>query len=325
MSHSTKEFLRYTLITSRTNIRPGTKGNGEAPSYRVLPCLLSDILDVYLSSLSFPDTYLRQGLYIFETSNLHSFTPSIFRPPSFTMQIFQYVALLASAAMAAANSNVKRDSWGSAFSLGPAASTIIKTTTTIYPGAYPTGQEAYLFAWLGMSNGTGELIQSIIGSYPAGGSECGGQDDADTAWCISSEVYGSGYQYVGELTTADANSDNGILLTYELADEDTWLWTQTMEDAVTGTLLSSFNRTSGPMTGWGTALECNDADDGTACTGTPEEQVYANSTIILKSADSGFSDTMGVGTGVTHTDMETTDSGKTWTIEKITIPAMQSS
>lgn len=248
------------------------------------------------------------------------------------MQVSQYLTFLASAAMATAlaienpKAVAKRDSWGAAFSLGPAASTIIKTTTTIYPGAYPTGQKAYLFSWLGMSNGTGDLIQSIVGSYPAGGSECGGQADQDTAWCISSEVYGSGYQYTGALTTADADAPtNGILLTYELADEATWLWTQTMEDAATGTLLSSFNRTSGPMTGWGTALECNDADDGTTCTGTPEEQVYANSTIILKSADSGFIDTMGVGTGVTNTDMLTSDNGKTWTIEKITIPAMQSS
>lgn len=240
---------------------------------------------------------------------------------------YAQVSALLSASVAAASSNsnafVKRDSWGAAFSLGPASNTIIQTTTTIYPGAMPSNQEGYLFAWLGMSNGTGDLIQSIVGSYPAGGSECGGQAAADTAWCISSEVYGSGYQYVGELTTADANSDNGIRLNYTLADKATWLWTQTMEDAVTGTLLSSFNRTSGPMLGWGTALECNDSDDGTACTGTPDEQIYANSTIILEAADEGFIDTMGVGTGVTHTDMVTSDGGKTWTIEKITIPAMQ--
>lgn len=241
------------------------------------------------------------------------------------MKYAQITALL-SASVAAASSNanafVKRDSWGAAFSLGPAANTIIQTTTTIYPGAMPSDQGAYLFAWLGISNGTGDLIQSIIGSYPKGGSECGGQTDADTAWCISSEVYGSGYQYVGALTTADANSDNGIKLNYTLADKSTWLWTQTMEDAVTGTLLSSFNRTSGPMLGWGTALECDDYN-GVSCTGTPDEQIYANSTIILEEADEGFSDTMGVGTGVTHTDMVTADGGKTWTIEKITIPAMQ--
>lgn len=242
------------------------------------------------------------------------------------MKYTQIFALLsASVATASLNANtfVKRNSWGAAFSLGPAAHTIVQTTTTIYPGAKPADQGGLLFAWLGMSNGTGELVQSIIGSYPKGASECEGQADADSAWCISSEVYGSGYQYVGDLTTADANSDNGIRLNYTLADKSTWLWTQTMEDAVTGTLLSSFQRNSGPMLGWGTALECNDYDDGTACTGTPDEQIYADSTIILEEADENFIDTMAVGSGVTNTDMVTADGGKTWTIEKITIPAMQ--
>ncbi|PQE23118.1 hypothetical protein CJF32_00004506 [Rutstroemia sp. NJR-2017a WRK4] len=231
----------------------------------------------------------------------------------------------ASTVLASSSPFVKRDSWGAAFSLGPAASPIISTSTTIYPGAMPSNQAAYLFAWLGISNGTGDLIQSIVGSYPAGGSECGGQTGADTTWCISSEVYGSGYQYVGELTTADLNYENGIKLNYTLIDPSTYLWLQTMEDAVTGTLLSTYNKTSGPMIGWGTALECNDNDAGEACTGTVEPQYYVNSTIVLEGTDESFADTLGAGTGVVYTDMETADGGKTWTIAKITIPAMQDS
>lgn len=97
-----------------------------------------------------------------------------------------------------------------------------------------------------------------------------------------------------------------------------------MEDAVTGQLLSTFNKTSGPMLGWGTAIECND-NNGVSCTGTISKQYYVNSTIILESADNTFIDTLGAGTGVTHTEMVTSDNGKTWTIAKINIPAMQSS
>ncbi|QSZ28525.1 hypothetical protein DSL72_003023 [Monilinia vaccinii-corymbosi] len=236
-------------------------------------------------------------------------------------------SLLLSASTAVASSMkafVKRDSWGPSFSLGPAKQEIIQTTTTIYPGKMPSDQQGYLFAWLGISNGTGDLIQSIIGSYPAGGSECDGQEGANTTWCISSEVYGSGYQYVGALTTADLTWENGIKLNYTLADPDTYLWTQTMSDAVTGKLLSSFQKTSGPMLGWGTALEC-DNYKGVACTGTDQYQYYINSTIRLKAADSTFSSTLGFGTGVTHTDMETTDGGATWTIAKIEIPPMVTS
>lgn len=121
----------------------------------------------------------------------------------------------------------KRDSWGAAFSLGPAKQEIISTTTIIYPGAMPADQAGYLFVWLGISNGTGDLIQSIIGSYPASGSECS-KPNANTTWCISSEVYGltsNGYpnQWVGDLTTADTNYANGIKLNYTLIDKASYL------------------------------------------------------------------------------------------------------
>ncbi|KAA8576387.1 hypothetical protein EYC84_006518 [Monilinia fructicola] len=224
---------------------------------------------------------------------------------SYNKYILASLMLSASTAVASnMNSFVKRDSWGAAFSLGPSKHEIIQTTTTIYPGKMPSDQKAYLFAWLGISNGTGDLIQFYY-----------------TTWCISSEVYGSGYQYVGDLTTADLDYENGIKLNYTLVDSETYLWTQTMSDAVTGKLLSSYNKTSGPMTGWGTALEC-DNNNGVSCTGTDQHQYYFDSTIILKAADSTFSSTLGAGTGVTHTEMETADGGITWTIAKIAIPPM---
>lgn len=246
--------------------------------------------------------------------------------------MFQRTALaglMLSTSIASASSLFgKRDSWGPAYSLGPSKAGIISTTTTIYPGAMPADQAGLLYLWLGISNGTGDLIQSVIGSYPAGESECQGQTGADTTWCVSSEVYGlttEGLpnQWVGALTTADLIYENGIKLTYTLADSATYLWTQTMEDAVTGTLLSSFNKTSGPMLGWGTAIECND-DNGVACIGTVSEQSYVNSTIVLESADATFIETLGVGEGVNATEMVTADDGKTWTIAKIVIPAMVS-
>ncbi|KAI4594144.1 hypothetical protein KJ359_008686 [Pestalotiopsis sp. 9143b] len=238
-------------------------------------------------------------------------------------------SLMVSAAATATASSMfgKRDSWGPAVSLGPAKQEIISTTTTIYPGKMPSGQEGLLYLWLGISNGTGDLIQSVIGSYPAGQSECSGAD-ADSTWCISSEVYGNTdagvpNQWVGELTTADVNYENGILLNYTLIDKESYLWLQTMSDATTGDLLSTFNKTSGPMLGWGTAIECND-DNGSECTGTISEQTWVNSTIILEAADSTFIDTLGASSGATYTDMLTSDDGKTWTIAKLTIPAMTS-
>ncbi|KAE9372416.1 hypothetical protein N431DRAFT_504839 [Stipitochalara longipes BDJ] len=234
--------------------------------------------------------------------------------------------LLLSAPIGLVSSLVKRDSWGPALSLGPSKSPIIQTTTTIYPGPPPSNQTGYLFSWLGISNGTGDLIQSIIGSYPHGTSECPGAH-ADATWCVSSEVYGDDVkglpnQWVGDVRSALLNFTNGVRLEYTLVDKKKFLWVQSMKDAVTGQLLSTFNKTSGPMLGWGTALEC-DNYNGKVCKGTTSEQWYVNSTIILDSADAMFIQTLGASSGANHTAMETADKGKTWIIAKIYIPAMQ--
>lgn len=128
---------------------------------------------------------------------------------------------------------------------------------------------------------------------------------------------------MGDLTTADTDYSDGIVINYTLTDTSAYTWTQTMSNAKTGTVLSSFTKDSGPMLGWGTALECDDYND-VACSGTIATQTYANSTITLAAADPTFSDTLGAGTGVTYTDMVTADGGLTWTISEIVIPAMQS-
>lgn len=146
-------------------------------------------------------------------------------------QVSAVYALLLSATVATASPSLrKRDSWGPAFSLGPAKQQIVTTETTIFPGEMPPDQAAYLFAWLGISNGTGDLIQSIVGSYPKGQSECSGAA-ADTAWCISSEVYGNTAagtpnQWVGALTTADTDYTNGITFNYTLTNKDAYTWVQ---------------------------------------------------------------------------------------------------
>jgi hypothetical protein len=250
---------------------------------------------------------------------------------------FALAGLLLSATTALANldfshhSNLAKRldvSWGPIVYLGPTQSKtpIISTTTTIYPGKMPSSQTGYMFAWLGISNGTGDLVQSIVGSYPKGQSECTGPN-ADTTWCISSEVYGldktgATVQFVGEKTTADVNYENGIRLNYTLVDKESYLWVQTMHDAVTGELLSTYNKTSGPMTDWNTAIELQPYN-GQNPVGTTEPQYYVNTTIVLETADSSFSQTGTTTDGAKYTELETSDNGKTWTIAKITIPAMQ--
>ena len=83
--------------------------------------------------------------------------------------VFIFVATLL---LACANAHAqKRDSWGGALSLGPSESTIISAVTTLTPGTAPTTQNGELFLWPGMSNGTGDLIQTTMESWP------------DNSWC----------------------------------------------------------------------------------------------------------------------------------------------
>lgn len=70
------------------------------------------------------------------------------------------VALLVATASAA--NLLRRDSWGGALSLGPSKSTIINAVTTLIPGTAPSPQTGELFLWPGMSNGTGDLIQTTL-------------------------------------------------------------------------------------------------------------------------------------------------------------------
>jgi hypothetical protein len=72
---------------------------------------------------------------------------------------------------ASARKAKREDTWGGALSLGPTTSHIIHAVTTLVPGAAPPTQNGELFLWPGMSNGTGDLIQTTLESWP------------DNSWC----------------------------------------------------------------------------------------------------------------------------------------------
>ncbi|KAF2235868.1 hypothetical protein EV356DRAFT_575393 [Viridothelium virens] len=197
---------------------------------------------------------------------------------------------------------------------------IIKFVTTTYPGAIPSNQKGNgLFLWPGLTNSTGDLIQSVVGSYPPGASECSGAN-VNTEWCISSEVYGldaSGNtnQFVGQLTTLDATPSNGLKITYTLTDPSAYTWTQVVTDAVTGKEMATYTKNSGPMTIFEASVECQD------CSPTIADQTYVNTTITFAEADKTWSSVPEAESGATFTTPTTSDGGVTWTIAKITFPA----
>ncbi|KAK7708406.1 hypothetical protein SLS57_008987 [Botryosphaeria dothidea] len=208
--------------------------------------------------------------------------------------------------------NKREDTWGGAVSLGPSKSTITRAVTTIIPGTPPSSQNGELFLWPGMSNGTGDLVQTTIEQWSSGNEWCGG---SSSQWCIRASLFGSFGQKDSNSSAIDG--DTKVRIEYNLMDDGT-TWEQIVTNADTGDNLSYFAYDSGPyMTGYGTGTECDDS-----CTGTVSEQQYLNTTITLASADTTFGDTLGSSGNATHSDIVSSQGGKVWTIEKITIPAM---
>jgi len=205
----------------------------------------------------------------------------------------------------------RRDSWGGAVSLGPSQSTIIHAVTTLTPGAAPSTQAGELFLWPGMSNGTGDLVQTTLESWPDN-TWCGATPGE---WCIRCSLFGSFGQLDG--TAGIVTSSMSVTIDYTLeSDGETWL--QTATNSATGAVLSTFSYKSGPyMTGYGTGTEC---DDG--CTGTVSAQTYTNTVITLASADTTFGSTIATSQGATYTGLTSSEGGKVWTIATINVPKM---
>ncbi|GLI79927.1 hypothetical protein PoHVEF18_008275 [Penicillium ochrochloron] len=227
------------------------------------------------------------------------------------------LSLLASTGLASAalfgspTTHTKRDSWGGSVSLGPSKSTIINAVTTIIPGAAPSTQNGELFLWPGMSNGTGDLIQTTLESWPDN-SWCGATTGQ---WCVRASVFG----YFGQLdgTASPVSGTDKVRIEYNL-ESDGQTWKQTVTNAETGALLSTYSRASGPyMTGYGTGTEC-DSD----CTGTIAAQKYLNTTITLASADTTFGSTIATAQSATYTGLKSSQNGKVWVIDTINIPSM---
>ncbi|KAJ5708797.1 hypothetical protein N7493_010131 [Penicillium malachiteum] len=201
--------------------------------------------------------------------------------------------LLASAGLATAgliprgSPTVKRDSWGGAVSLGPSKANIVNAVTTIIPGTAPSTQNGELFLWPGMSNGTGDLIQTTLESWPSN-AWCGATTGQ---WCVRASVFGAFGQYSGD--GSPVSGDDHVRIEYNLeSDGETWIH-------------------------YGTGTECDDD-----CTGTIAPQQYLNTTITLDAGDTTFGDTIVTSAGASYTGLASSQNGKIWTIEAMNIPSM---
>ncbi|KAE8356870.1 hypothetical protein BDV28DRAFT_41843 [Aspergillus coremiiformis] len=221
---------------------------------------------------------------------------------------FQSLLLIPTLALAATVQK-RVDTWGGSVSLGPTKSTITHAVTTLIPGVAPSPQNGKLFLWPGMSNGTGDLVQTTIESWPDN-SWCGAKKGE---WCVRASVFGSFGQLDG--SASPVKGDDQIRIEYTLqADKDTWV--QHVTNAKTGKVLSTFEHKDGPfMRGYGTGTECNGG-----CTGPIETQKYLNTQVTLDGPDPSFGNTIATGGTGKFSGLTSSQGGKVWTIASIDIP-----
>lgn len=134
-------------------------------------------------------------------------------------------------------------------------------------------------------------------------------------WCVRASTFGTMGQIDGEGAPV-AGSDR-VQIRYKVSGN---VWTQTVTNAGTGTVLSTLDTDVGrgaTMTGYGTGTECNNG-----CTGTIAAQTYENTVITLQEADTTFGATIASAQGATYTGLTSSQGGKVWTIAKINIPKM---
>lgn len=160
-----------------------------------------------------------------------------------------------------------------------------------------------------MSNGTGDLVQTTLESWPD--NSCGGAPSGQ--WCVRASVFGPFGQLDGPASAVSGTTK--VKIVYEL-QSDGQTWEQTVTNADTGATVSTYSHASGPcMTGYGTGTECD-----SSCSGTVAAQKYLHTVITLAGADTTF--TIATAAGGTYKGLTSSNGGQVWTIAEIDIPAM---
>ncbi|KAF1968524.1 hypothetical protein BU23DRAFT_480009 [Bimuria novae-zelandiae CBS 107.79] len=200
-------------------------------------------------------------------------------------------------------------SFGDYFSTGPVASNswIRQATTTLVLPALNSPHNGNLGLWPGMgtkfdSGADGHLVQGLaISTHIRWYS-------LPYTWEIAVDSQPSiGEQHDG--TPYRANPGDKVTYDYKYNDS-TAKFDQTV--SVNGVKVSTLSTSTGHGAGWGTAMECQQANCGTV----PEHH-YINTKIILNTADPNYKNTLGLN-GASG-NLVTADGGKTWTVADIKI------
>ncbi|TID17878.1 hypothetical protein E2P81_ATG10850 [Venturia nashicola] len=211
------------------------------------------------------------------------------------------------------------DTWGPSVSfLRPSNSTLVYTSTIMQPPEAPTQPKGgFLTIWPGISNGTGDLVQSCLDRYPPG-ENCSDIVLQPGEWCAVASVFGNLGFPNATLLQHDApgsivKAGQHTKLEYIL-EPNNLNWTQIVTNVASKKLLSTLStRSEAYMRSWGTAVECQmDCNP-------PGLHYYFNTTWKFKVAEPAFA--LRSKLNATFSKPVSADGGITWTVDKITIPA----
>jgi hypothetical protein len=221
-----------------------------------------------------------------------------------------------------------QDGWGASYSFGPSTSRIIYAKTTLEPGHFPpisnTSNTGPLFLWPGMSNGSGDLIQTTMEAWPDN-AWCGAV--VGSQWCVRASDFGSFGQLSGNGYPISYN--DLVTIEYKL-EPDGQTWDQIVTSKAAGAVVSYFSYADGPMPGTGFGFG-TEADDNSF---TIDNQFYVNTELHFAVADPHWASTgvgavgaaygaTGTGTGIgTAQNVRTPDGGLSWLVDLITLPPM---
>ncbi|TRX97998.1 hypothetical protein FHL15_001208 [Xylaria flabelliformis] len=176
-------------------------------------------------------------------------------------------------------------SFGNYFSTGPTASGtfIIDATTTLVLPALNSPHNGNLGLWPGMGMDDGDLVQGLAISTVGIGSPCN---------LVASEVKWANF-YEDKYNPSTGKTDQTV--------------------SVNGNVVSTLSTSSGRGgLGWGTAMECQQANCGTVPT-----HHYVDTKITMSAPNPNYKNTLALN-GASG-NFVTADGGTTWTVSDITI------
>lgn len=202
------------------------------------------------------DRYLKPHLSTLDIPHRHLYRSILIRyNSSSTMYAHHVIALLSSALAASAAPTIfRRDYFGPAVYTGASQADIVYTSTVLLPGRNPGNkQSGSLKIWPGISNGTGDLIQSTLDSTQVAVEDCGATADQ---WCAMGSLFGNdaignARQINGPMRGVSATDRIKIEYIRGAPKENgyEWDWTQMVTNEMTGEYISSLVSVSGSMRG----------------------------------------------------------------------------